>query len=128
MDYAADQGFKRQDGLEFDPWYYRHGDPVGPGAYRVENQVFLEQVWHWRAFSAVQTVAFTWDGRVWTIPRPERLGDVHYVWIGGVVEPPVVLELVLVRRYSWWERAKAAVAAKGPEVIESEARATETAD
>ena len=128
VDYAADQGFKRQDGLEFDPWYYQHGDPVGPGAYRVEEQIFLEQVWDSRAFYAVETIAFTWGGRGWTIPRPERLGDVHYVWIDGGVDPPMAFELVLVRRRGWWEQVRAAVTPGDSEVIDSEARATETAD
>lgn len=128
VDYAADQSFKRQDGLEFDPWYYQHGDPVGPGTYRVEERVLLEQVWNSEAFYAVETVAFAWDGRSWTIPRPERLGDVHYVWVDGVVQPPMAFELVLVRRRGWWEQVVAIVTPGGPEVIESEAPATEIVD
>ena len=125
VDYAADQGFKRQDGMEFDPWYYQRGDPEGAGVYRVENALFIEQTWDERAFAAADEIPFTWDGRRWTIPRPERLGDVHFVWIEGVVEPLRALELVLVRRRSWWQSARRALAGAGLEVLESEARAVE---
>jgi predicted Zn-dependent protease with MMP-like domain len=124
VDYAADQGFKREDGLPFDPWYYQHGDPEGAGVYRVEEQVFIEQVWENGAFEAAREIGFSWAGRRWAIPRPERLGDVHFVLVVGAPEAEL-LELVLVRRRSWWDQVKGALAASAPEVLESEAEAAD---
>ena len=125
VDYAADEGFKRDDSLPFDPWYYQHGDPEGAGVYRVEDQVFIEQVWEGSAFDAAEEIRFSWAGRRWAIPRPDRLGDVHFVLVGGAVPGTELLELVLVRRRSWWDQVKGALAASGLEVIESEAQAAD---
>ena len=124
VDYAADEGFKRDDGLPFDPWYYQHGDPAGPGIYRVEDQVYIEQTWSVAAFDAATEIAFTWEDVRWTIPRPERLGDVHFVLIDGVAGTPPILELVLLRRRSWWEQLKGSLREGTLEVLESEATAT----
>ena len=121
IDYAMDEGFQRAEGLEFDPWYYQRGDPEGVGTYRVERHVFLEQLWPAGRFEAVGEIPFNWRGRRWAVARPERLGDVHFVWVDGVTEPPETLELVLVRRRSWWEVATGLLRANRIEVLESEA-------
>jgi hypothetical protein len=121
VDYAVDEDFKRGDGHDFDPWYYQRGDPEGGGAYRIERHVFLEQEWSDARFEAADIVPFEWGGRRWRIPRPERLGDVHYVLVEGATEPPESLELVLVRRRSWWESVRSALGTSRPDVIESEA-------
>lgn len=123
VDYALDEGFKRYEGMDFDPWYYQRGDPAGPGAYRVEEQAFVEQEWTEDAFDEATELTLEWEGGRWAIPRPERLGDVHFVWVEGVVDPPATLELVLIRRRSWWEDVKRIVGASRPEVLESEAAA-----
>ena len=121
VDYAVDEDFKRLEGHDFDPWYYQRGDPEEGGAYRIERHVFLEQEWSDARFESAETIAFAWGGRRWTIPRPERLGDVHYVLVEGATEPPETLELVLVRRRSWWESVQRALGTSRPEVVESEA-------
>ena len=125
VDYAADEGFKRREGFVFGPWYFQHGDREGEGAYRVEGEVFLEQLWEGGEFDAVDEIPFEWDERRWTVPRPERLGDVHFVCVGGVTHPPDTLELVLVRRHTWWGELRRALRPSGLEVLESEAVATE---
>lgn len=124
VDYAADEAFKREGGLPFDPWYYQKGDPVGTGVYRVEERIFIEQLWESEAFEAAEEIGFTWADRRWAVPRPDRLGDIHYVLVDGVVSEDQVLELVLVRRRSWWAQLKGAlVGAAGFEVLESVAEA-----
>jgi hypothetical protein len=125
VDYAADEGFKREDGLPFDPWYYQRGDPAGPGVYRVEEQIFIEQLWEREAFDTAEEIAFAWDGRRWAVPRPERLGDLHFVLVDGVVPASQLLELVLVRHRSWWEQVKGVLAASALDVVESEAEAVD---
>jgi len=103
VDYAQDEGFKRAEGEEFDPWYYQHGDRVGQGVYRVETHFFVEQRWTPPAFQAVSEVRFSWAGTRWSIPRPSQLGDLHYVWIDGVDMGADTLQLVLVRKHSMRE-------------------------
>jgi predicted Zn-dependent protease with MMP-like domain len=123
VDYAADEAYKREDGLPFDPWYYQKGEPAGAGVYRIEERIFIEQLWGRAAFEAAGEVPFVWAERRWAIPRPDRLGDVHYVLVHGVAADDQVLELVLVRRRSWWEQVKGALRGAELEVLESEAEA-----
>ncbi len=125
VDYAVDEDFKRAEGQPFDPWYFQRAEPAGPGAYRIERHTFLEQVWTGVAFDSDDRIDFDWDGRAWSIPRPHRLGDVHFVLIEGVTTPPDTLELVLVRRRSWIEHLRRLFIGAAPlETLESEARAT----
>lgn len=42
-DWAGEQNFARHDGEAFDPVFYRHGEDLGPGAYKVDDDVFLER-------------------------------------------------------------------------------------
>ena len=123
VDYALDETFKRDDGEDFDPWYFQKGDALGGGVYRVENNFYLEQAWGEKEFQAARWIEFDWRGARWRIPRPEELGDVHFVWILGAEEGDATLELVLVRRRSWWEDAKRLFGTSEPVVLESEAEA-----
>jgi hypothetical protein len=123
VDYAMDQLFNRNEGLDFDPWYYQQGDDLGGGVFRVERSWYLEQAWRADDFGAASFIAFEWRGGAYRIPRPQELGDVHYVWIEGVEAGEDTLELVLVRRRSWWEDAKRLLGTYRPRVLESEAPA-----
>jgi hypothetical protein len=120
VDYASAETFKRDQGLEFDPWYFQHGDEVEPGVFRVEDSFYVEQAWRSSDFDAAQGIEFTWDGASYRIHRPEALGDVHFVWVRGVVVEPRSLEVVLVRRRSWWEDVKRLSGASRTVVLESE--------
>jgi hypothetical protein len=106
VDYAADETFKRDEGRDFDPWYYQHGEEISGGVFKVENNFYVEQSWRAEAFDAATTLTLDWDEASYRIPRPDTLGDLHFVWLHGVVEPPLTLELVLLRQRSWWEDAK----------------------
>jgi hypothetical protein len=123
VDYAMDELFNRNEGLDFDPWYYQHGDDLTGGVFRVERSWYLEQAWRQDAFEAAGFVEFDWRGTTYRVPRPEELGDVHFVWVEGVETGEDTLELVLVRRRTWWEDAKRLVGTYRPRVLESEARA-----
>ncbi len=118
VDYAADETFKRDQGHPFDPWYYQHGDEVARGVYVVEGSVYIEQVWDADAFVEAEWVEFEWDGARYRFRRPEQLGDVHFVWVDGVREEGS-LEVVLVRRRSWWQDAKRLLGTYRPVVLES---------
>ena len=123
VDYALDEDFKRDEGLEWDAWYYQKADEVAPGVFAAEDRVFIEQLWSAPEFDSARELRFEWSGRAYRIPRPESLGDVHYVLIHGVEAAPAVLELVLVRRRSWWEDVKRLAGASRPVVVESDADA-----
>jgi hypothetical protein len=138
VDYAADETFKRLDGEPFDPWYWQHGDEIDRGLYQVEKGYYLEQEWSDEAFEAAGRIVFTWGGRRYAVPRPEELGDVHFVLVdwpdghtpplddadrGPADDPDVFLELVLVRRRSWWASLKRMLGASGVDVLESSATA-----
>ena len=123
VDYALDEDFKRDEGLDWDPWYYQKGDASEPGVFAVEDRVFIEQLWSSGDFDKAEEIHFSWAGREYRIARPETLGDVQYVLLHGVDKPPAVLELVLVRRRTWWEDVKRLVGASRPVVIESDADA-----
>ncbi len=100
VDYAADELFNRQEGLEFDPWYYQRGEDLGGGVYLVEGRQYLEQVWEEGAFEHAASLEFRWRGRLYRLERPASLGDVHFVWILGEDFDDDPLELVLVRKRS----------------------------
>jgi hypothetical protein len=121
VDVAADELFKRQEGLEFDPWYYQKGEPEDSGAYVVEGNRYLEQSWRARDFDRAESIDFSWRGATYRVPRPTELGDVHFVWIEGPDFESERLELVLVRRRSWGEAVRRLARASDLTVLESEA-------
>jgi len=123
VDYAADELFKRQEGLDFDPWYYQRGEGLGGGVYVVEREHYLEMPWRERDFSAAEALDFRWRGTMYRVPRPDELGDVHFVWIDGDDFEDDPLELVLVRRRGSWESLGRLVRAAPPVVLESRAQA-----
>jgi len=123
VDYAADETFKRDEGLDFDPWYYQQGEAVAPGTFRVEGSWYLEQSWTTEAFEGATRLDFEWRGIELCVPRPDSLGDVHFVRIYGVEPDPATLELVLLRNRTWWEDVKRLAGASRPVVYESEAEA-----
>ena len=123
VDYAADETFKRFDGAPFDPWYFQHGDEVGDGIFRVEKAWYIEQSWNTPDFAAVETIDFRWgDGR-YRMPRPEELGDIHFVLVGGLSTEEEPVEVVLLRRLSWWENVKRLLGSSETVVLESRAAA-----
>ncbi len=128
VDYAMEQTFRRFDGLDFDPEYYRHGDRIGPGVYAVEDDAYIEQRWKTADFRKAERLAFAWAGRSYEIARPETLGDLHFVRIVDGIGAPPYLEIVLVRRASWMERARAALRRTGLTIYESDAVARETGE
>jgi hypothetical protein len=123
VDHASEETFKRFGGEDFDPWYYQYGDEVEPGLFRVEKAWYLEQAWREAAFADAGTVPFDWAGRSYRVPRPDDLGDVHFVLVRGLDLEDETLELVLVRKRSWWGAARRIFGAPGSVVYESEAEA-----
>ncbi len=72
-DWAAEQNFARHEGKTFDPLFYRSGQQIAEGVYKVDEDVFIEGrsdfIWHGKRYRApvtdVQPPAFlTLDGLV----------------------------------------------------------------
>src|SRR5216683_1836120 len=53
-DWAAEENFKRHEGEPFDPMFYRSGERVAGGVYKVDDDIFLEH-------------DLSWHGRSWTV-------------------------------------------------------------
>jgi hypothetical protein len=123
LDYAADETFKRDEGLDFDPWYYQRGDDLGGGVFAVEGSLYIEQVWTPGDFEQAERVEFEWAGRRHGIAKPAELGDVHFVWLEGLEGATGSVELVLVRRRGWWEGLRGIFGGPGAVVLESTAAA-----
>jgi predicted Zn-dependent protease with MMP-like domain len=121
VDYAMDEAFKRREGLDFDPWFYQHGETMGRGVYVVEDMVFLEQEWDAAGFETEDALQVRWQGREYRVPRPAELGDVHFVVLEEIHRPPPWFELVLVRRRSWWEDARRLFSSSRPRILHSRA-------
>jgi len=96
LDAAAEANFARQDGEPFDPLFYRDGEEVAPGVFRVEDDYFLEV-----RGSPAARVEFVWHGRAWMVDPPEGTAAPAFLTVEGVEEPPPgELVLVFVRRPS----------------------------
>jgi hypothetical protein len=128
VDYAMDEDFKRAEGLDWDPWYYQRGELAGQGIFVVEDHVFVEQVLSEAELARSERIRFRWREHEYQVVPPKSLGELHFVLVEGVEDAPPLLELVLVRRRSWWEDVKRLVGASRPSVLESTARAERVED
>src|SRR3989441_4121362 len=54
-DWAAEQNFSRQEGQPFDPLFYRSGEKIADGVYKVEEDVFIRSEEH---TSELQSLAY----------------------------------------------------------------------
>ncbi len=93
-DWAADQNFARLEGRTFDPLFYRGGEPAGPGAYRVDDDLFVERVVRDRP----EMLALDWEGRRYRVPVPEAPLPLYLRLVGFAEEPPGEIILVVRRK------------------------------
>lgn len=125
VDYAMEQTFLRNDGLDFDPRYYRHGERIGPGVYAVEDDVYIEQRWKAADFDLAEGISFSWAERSYETGHPAELGDLHFIRIVDGIAVPPYIEVVLVRRSSWREKLRRGFSRQVLEIHESDAVARE---
>jgi Zincin-like metallopeptidase len=118
FDYAADENFKRREGMPFDPLFYRSGEPVDEGGWDVDGDLFVEQTVAAAEFERMEEVEAEVDGRRVSLPRPERLGDVSFMYLEGFRDGPGDTALVLVRRRGTWESLRGLFRRDDPEVLE----------
>jgi hypothetical protein len=93
LDWAVEQNFARHDGEPFDPAFYLEGEPLGDGAWRVEDDVFLDRV----VGGIEPVVEATWRNRAYRVPVPAETTLPAFLTLDGVADPPEG-DLVLVLR------------------------------
>ena len=93
FDRAAEQNFARHDGEPFDPLFFLDGEPLAPGVYQVDDDVFLDRVMR----RPPAQVDFTWHGDSYRIALDAGAQLPAFVAVKNVDEPPPG-ELVLVLR------------------------------
>ena len=93
FDRAVEQNFARQDGEPFDPLFYLDGEPAGEGAYRVEDDVFLERL----VTALPPRIRLQWRGRLYEVTVPPEAELPSFLTVEDVADAPEG-ELVLVLR------------------------------
>ena len=98
-DWAAEQNFARQEGEPFDPVFYRSGEEVAPGVYKVEDDVFVEG-----EVEKKEGVTFVWHGARYRVALPRDIKRPVFVSVDGLAEPPPGEVVVVVpRKPSLWD-------------------------
>ena len=91
-DWAAEQNFARHEGQAFDPEFYRSGEQVAEGAWKVEDDVFVE--------GAPPEVV--WHGRRYRVPSLAGSSAVRFLVLEGLDEPPPGDAVLVVRPRGRW--------------------------
>jgi hypothetical protein len=96
-DWAADQNFARQEGAAFDPVFYRDGERLAPGIYKVDDDVFIEL----KPPSRGHPLELFWHGRRYRAPLPAGTRPPAFLTVDGLADPPPGdAVIVLPRRFS----------------------------
>lgn len=95
-DWAAEQNFARHEGQVFDPVFYRSGERVADGIYKVDDDVFLEA----RGVGSGEWVTFQWHGRRYRVSRSGITPPAFLTLDGLADEPHGDAVLVLRKRFS----------------------------
>ncbi len=86
-DWAADENFKRHEGQPFDPVFYRSGEELAPGVYKVDDDVFMERT-TWNVQRGGEEVEAAWHGRRYRVSFPHQSGRPLFLTLEGLVDPP----------------------------------------
>lgn len=105
MDEATEQNFARLAGEPFDPGFYRAGEPMPGGIFRLEDDYFIEV-----APGTNGAVRFPWAGCRYQVELPSDLTMPAFLSVQGLQEPPPG-EVVLVVRPEprWWHALRTPV-------------------
>lgn len=95
-DWAAEQNFARHEGQVFDPVFYRSGEPVADGIYKVDDDVFLEL----QGGRTGEGASFRWHGRGYRV-IVKGIEPPAFLTLDGLAdEPHGDAVLVLRRKFS----------------------------
>jgi hypothetical protein len=85
LDEAAEQNYARLDGEPFDPVFYRDGEKLPNGMFRVEDDYFLEVD---PAAIGRGSVRVAWGGQAYRVALPGHLNAPAYLTVEGLADPP----------------------------------------
>lgn len=99
-DWASEQNFARQEGEPFDPTFYRCGEKLAPGVYKVDDDVFLELDARKAGRASADIV---WHGGTYHVPLPEARRAAMFLTLEGLAAPPAGdAVLVVPASFSLW--------------------------
>jgi zinicin-like metallopeptidase len=89
-DWATDQNFARGEGQPFDPKFYRSGERLVAGVYKVDDDVFIEKEKDDREVEqgARAAMEVTWHGRRYRVPWPAGARPPLFLTLDGLLAAP----------------------------------------
>jgi len=118
FDYAVDENFKRLEGERFDPLFFRAGEAMAAGTFKVEQDIFIEV----DAAAGSAEHEFEWSGARYRVMLPSGRADVTFVRVlGDVRSEEVDLWIVMVRARGAYRALKDALLRRALEVAHTEA-------
>jgi hypothetical protein len=94
LDWAVEHNFARQDGESFDPTFFLSGELQPDGEYRLEDDVFIDQI----VRSLPAALTFAWRGQSYSAPMPQGAELPCFLTVEGVADPPEGDLVVVLRR------------------------------
>lgn len=88
-DWAVEQNFARHGGEVFDPVFYRSGERLAEGLYKVDDDVFIELGTAHAARITAEDVELSWHGRRYHAPKPPGLRPPVFFSLVGLAPRPV---------------------------------------
>ncbi len=117
-DWAAEQNFARHEGEPFDSVFYRSGERIAGGVFKVDDDVFIEgEVGRGKG----EGYDVTWHGSQYRVQLPRASAPLFLVLEGLAEPPPGEAVLVIPRRGSFfdlWRRRKVTEAVVEVEAVE----------
>ncbi len=96
-DWAAEENFKRHEGAAFDPGFYRSGEQIADGVWKVDDDIFIEG----------SGLDVAWHGSRYHVHVPSAAPPIFLILEGLAEPPPGDAVLVLPRRatlLNFWRR------------------------
>lgn len=90
-DWAAEENFKRHDGEAFDPVFYRSGEKIAEGVWKVEDDIFIEGDGR---KGKEEGYDMSWHGGRYRVPASAAT----FLVLAGLDEPPPGDAVLVVKR------------------------------
>lgn len=84
FDWAAEQNFARHEGKTFDPLFYRSGQQIADGVYKVDEDVFVEKAW---GGGSGEWVDLSWHGERYRAPA-KGIEPPAFLTLDGLADEP----------------------------------------
>jgi len=84
-DWAAEQNFARHEGHAFDPLFFRSGEALHDGIWKVDDDVFMERE---QAAESGEQSEFVWHGRRYRASVPRTSQGPLFLTLEGLLDQP----------------------------------------